>query len=49
MNDRRSALVNIKNLVLISDEIAIKEVKDAMDWAKINKVALVAEWRKNNP
>jgi hypothetical protein len=48
LRDGRDAIVEIDSLAVIG-KLAVREIRDAMDWIAALKAFLIGEWQRYNP
>ena len=48
LRDGRDAIVEINSLAVIG-KLAVREIRDAMDWISVRKEFLLGEWQRYNP
>jgi hypothetical protein len=48
LRDGRDAIVEIDSLAVIG-KLAVREIRDAMDWIAARKAFLLGEWQRYNP
>jgi hypothetical protein len=48
LRDGRNAIVEIDSLAVIG-KLAVREIRDAMDWIAARKAFLLGEWQRYNP
>ena len=49
MSDGREAFVEIERLEVHSSNVSRREIKEALEWAAINKALLMEKFREYNP
>jgi len=48
LRDGRDAIVDIESMALIG-KLAMREIRDALDWISAHKAFLLKEWQRYNP
>jgi hypothetical protein len=48
LRDGRDAIVEIESMAVIG-KLAVREIRDALDWISAHKAFLLNEWQRYNP
>lgn len=48
LRDGRDAIVEIESMVVIG-KLAVREIRNALDWISAHKAFLLDEWQRYNP